>query len=90
MSTYLYLIMHFILKLQKSLYPAFKVILRHVIRQIFRRQCLWIGPLNLATDGLSLYSNCSMSAGPEHHIHSPVGVIIWPDFHYSAQLYDIT
>ena len=25
MSTYLYLIMHFILKLQKSLYPAFKV-----------------------------------------------------------------
>ena len=24
MSTYLYLIMHFILKLQKSLYPAFK------------------------------------------------------------------
>jgi len=27
MSTYLYLIMHFILKLQKSLYPAFKAVI---------------------------------------------------------------
>jgi len=32
---------------------------------------------------------CSMSAGPEHQIHSLAGVRTWPYFNHSVQLSDV-
>jgi len=53
MSTYLYLIMHFILKLQKSLYPAFKArflpsdAVWHFVTWKLEWKCLQVGTPNI-------------------------------------------
>jgi len=54
-STYLYLIMHFILKLQKSLYPAFKtdvtpaILSRKFMEQLYRATKLQCATVHVAS-----------------------------------------